>query len=119
MKVEDELRKRFATAINKFVQPNILFGPKWVRPLAGGAPGRYQFVGTPKVSKATGIPPHKVVKKILTHLKLGGLDLTARASPTGAITLIPDGTPAKKGKAGGKGEPGDKKKSARKAKKKP
>ena len=35
MDVENELRKRFTTAINKFIQPRILFGPKWIRAVPG------------------------------------------------------------------------------------
>ena len=88
MDIEAELRKRFAAAINKFVQPRILFGPKWIRSTPG-QPGRYQFIGTPKVAKATGIPVIKVAKKILSHLKLGGLDLESRMTATGVITMGP------------------------------
>jgi len=88
MDIEAELRKRFTAAINKFVQPRILFGPRWIR-ATPGQPGRYQFVGTPKVAKATGIPPIKVAKKILSHLKLGGLDLEPKMTATGVITMGP------------------------------
>ncbi len=97
MDVENELRKRFAAAINKFVQPRILFGPKWVRPLSG-EPGRYQFVGAQKVAKATGIPVAKVAQKILDLLKLEGLGLEARLTPSGTITLSPEGTGGQPGR---------------------
>jgi len=129
MDVENELRKRFATAINKFVQPRILFGPKWVRAVPGEE-GRYQFIGTDKVAKATGIPQAKIAKKILAHLKLGGLDLTARGTPSGTITLTPaapakpakppEKAPAGKPKHAAKGKPpADKKRFAKKKARKP
>ena len=84
--MEAELRKRFTAAIDAFVQPRILFGPKWIRPIPG-QPGRFQFISTDKVANATGIPIEKIAKKSLANLKLRGTELEAKLTASGIITL--------------------------------
>ncbi len=118
MNVENELRKRFAKVVKKLVKPPVLFGQKWVRPSPTGPPGQFQFVGTSKLAKATGIDIHRLVKRVLERVRLEDLGLTAKATATGVITLTPTKKAGKKTPPEKKEKKPDKKKPAA-GKKKP
>jgi hypothetical protein len=100
MNLQAELKKRFEAVVNQLIKPPVLFGPKWLQP--GPGPGQFQFVGTPRIAKATGRSADRIAKGILKHLDVADLRLSAKVSPTGIITLSPEKPKAKKQASGGK-----------------
>ena len=89
MNVENELRKRFAKVIRETFKPPILVGEKWLRKSTSGQQGQYQFVGTDKVAKATGIYKHRVAKKLIERIRVRDLGLALRITPSQMITVVP------------------------------
>lgn len=125
MNIEEELKKRFAKAVKELIRPPVLFGPKWVQPSPTGPPGQYQFIGAGRVAKATGIDRRRIAEEIIDCVKLGGLNMTIRLTPSGVITLTPSKKAGKRPSppAAAKAKPDKKKPSgktkAAPAKKKP
>lgn len=87
MNVQTELTKRFKEIAKQLIKPPVLFGPKWLQ--TGPAAGQYQFMGAPRIAKATGRSVERVANSILRELTVGDLGLTAKITPSGVITLSP------------------------------
>jgi len=85
-----ELAKRFAKAINDNVKPPILIGPKWLRHNPAGKP-EYQFIGAPKIAKATGKDLGRVIKMLLRSATFDDLGLKVKVTAEGFINLLPAG----------------------------
>ena len=105
-----KLEKMFTQAVNDAIRPPVLIGPKWLRPMSAG---RFQYLGMPKIAKATGRSVERITQRILKGVDLDSVGLTATISKDGVVTL----SPARAPKPGEKGKPD--KPAPAKAKRKP
>ncbi len=85
--VEDKLRKRFQTAIEKTVHPAPLTSPRWLKHYPDGKPTDFRYIGAPRVAKATGRQIAKVAREILRKVRLDDLGLKADIRSNGWIDL--------------------------------
>jgi len=75
MDIRKRLDERFAKAVKKalpFRTP--LIGPKWLRPPQKGQ-ADFEFVGIPKLAKATGEDGRYIAEKVLKNLNVDGLNV--------------------------------------------
>ena len=94
-----ELKQRFEKAIAANIRPPILVGPNWVRACPDGQPADFEFIGAPRIAKATQRDPVRVAKWLLDKMDLAGLPVTVRVTPDGMIHLRVTSGPADTGAA--------------------
>ena len=87
MNVKEELTARFTDAISKSFNRVPLVGPKWFKWHGEDKEPCFQFTGTRKLAKAGDAEPQEVVKRILRHLDLAGLDVTVTARSNSDIIV--------------------------------
>jgi len=95
-----KLEKMFTQAVNDAIRPPVLIGPKWLRPMSAG---RFQYLGMPKIAKATGRSVERITQRILKGVDLDSVGLTATISKDGVVSICPakPAKPAKPSKGAG------------------
>ena len=87
MDVKEELTARFTDAISKSFNRVPIVGQKWFKWHGKGKEPYFHFTGTRKLAKAGEAVPQDVVKRILRHLDLAGLDVTVTARSNSDIIV--------------------------------
>jgi len=96
MDTEKVLTQRFKDAIGKSFNRPPLVGERWFKWHGAVKPPYFQFTGARPLAKATCTTTADIVRRILRHLDLAGLDGEARARPNGDIIVKLGGPPKAK-----------------------
>jgi len=99
MNLEDKLRDKLAGAVRDMIKPPVLFGPKWLRPRPRGKAGHFEFLGLPKIAKATGKPPKRIAEMLVKRLEPEKMGVTVTVTPDGLMIISKVKQPGKKGAA--------------------
>ena len=87
MKIKEVLIKRFTEAIGKSFDRPPLIGPRWFKWYGTAKPPYFQFIGARKLAKAITTEPDEVVRRILRHLDMKGLEAEVQVTPDAKINV--------------------------------
>jgi hypothetical protein len=87
LETNELLIKRFTKAIGKSFAQVPLIGPRWFKWYGSAKPPYFQFIGVRKLAKATATTPDEVVRRILKHLNMKGVDAEVQVTADAKINL--------------------------------
>lgn len=96
--LKQQITERFVEAIRSMFTPCPLIGPKWLQEYPSGKPADFRFFGVPKLAKAIGIPPKKIIQLLVQNVSLKGLDVEAEMTHDFMIDINRKKKPSKKPK---------------------
>ncbi len=87
MDFEDKLREKLARAVRDMIKPPVLFGPKWLRRRPKAKAGDFEFLGVPKIAKATGKSTKRIAEMLLKRLEPEKMGLTVKVGADGLVII--------------------------------
>jgi hypothetical protein len=83
----EQLDKVIGDAIRDTFKPPILIGPKWLRDRSQGAPTDFQFIGMPKIAKATSNNLRGIAVFLLKKMDVASLGLRYELLDDGTVNF--------------------------------
>lgn len=83
--LKKQLTDRFVKAIRKSFTPCPLIGPKWLQSFPYGKPADFRFFGIPRLAKAIGHKPQKIIDIIMRSFDVSDLPVQMEINERGLI----------------------------------